>query len=196
MRPEVAAIPPIRGARPETSQPVRRRSAPRVGRHGLSRRDFLRAAAVTGVATGMWVVGLLPPARRAWAGHGSYGYRIKPLPCPNYNCYSGSAGGSCGDPDICCPSEIHSNACIDDPGKHFYGYHKSGSGWDLRPDECVTNTKDGWAWSIAGGCGRCDGCAGTYYRCHDGVHIHSGGGRHKSVCKWIYACANCGCFAC
>lgn len=192
MRPELESIPPLRGHPPPKSRRASRRHAPRVERGRLSRREFLRAAAVTSVATGMWVVGLLPPARRAWAGHGTYGYRIKDLPCPNYPCYQGSLGGSCGDPNICCPSATHANACIDDPTKHFYGYHKSGGGWDLRPNDCVTNTKDGWAWTVPEGCAQCNGCGVTYFRCHDGVHIHDNGSRHNSICKWIYACAGCG----
>lgn len=162
-------------------------------RFALDRRAFIKAAAATGMAAGIWMIGNLPPARRALASHaGDFGYRIKELPCPGFSCYS--SGNQLCDDSIegpCCPSKVHPFGCED--SGHKLGWHKDASfaNWDLRPNDCPVNEKDGWKWRVNTACGPCAGCESTLFRCHDGLHYHSGV-PENSVCKWAIACGPCG----
>lgn len=173
-------------------------SVGRNGRWALDRRDFIKAAAATGMAAGLWMIGNFPPARRALASHpGSFGYRIKDLPCPDFNCYTSGGNQLCDDSieGPCCPSKVHASGCVggSDNKPHFVGWHKdsSFSNWDLRPNDCPSGTGDGWKWKVNTACGPCVGCSATTFRCHDGFHYHSGV-PENSVCKWAINCVNCG----
>jgi hypothetical protein len=126
-----------------------------------TRRGFLRGAAAAGIGLGLGALGLLPPARRAYAYHenGSDGYQIYTGACPSYagphNCSPG-----------CGPSTVHPDACHE--SGHFVGWHKNvGRVYKLRKNECVRGTGwDGWNWRYSARCGNCGG--GVTYRCHDG----------------------------
>jgi hypothetical protein len=158
----------------------------------ITRRNFLRAALGTGVLAGMWVVGILPPARRAFAEHGTYGYRIKEMPCPTgiswyYN--PDSNGSTCDKP--CGHSTIFPASCQTDTSKHMHGFHKKNTatpGWRLRPAECGSSSYDGWRWRVNHDCGGCGGSGKTTFRCHDGIRVNSDGSRVNSICKWKIGC--------
>ena len=105
----------------------------RVDRHlelalpAASRRQFLKAAMVVGMGAGMAVLGWLPPARKAMAGHpNTDGYEIKDLPCPttggsppngwdqtNTNCMG------------CCCSTVCSDCCQTDSSSPHHGWHRT-----------------------------------------------------------------------
>ena len=139
----------------------------------LSRRGLLRAAFTTAMGVSLASVGVLPPARKAWAE--TY-YNIKST------CYAGY-DGPCSKP--CCCSYYCTECCItwSDPNK---GFHiNDGWGYVLRPDECPSGTDyDGWKWSVSS----CNGCGTRRFRCHDGWKYSSGQWK-RSICPWDLGCA-------
>ncbi len=157
---------------------------------GWDRRQFLRAAAGTGMAIGLTSLGVFPPARKALASHpGTEGYQIKSLPCPGDYGYE-----DCGTP--CAPSTIYQDACYTDPGHHYYGWHRHGctiaytKAWRLRQNGCDPGTQwDGWKWQVA----NCANCNSAVFRCHDGYRCQTGQNCDlsfcdNSVCKWLIGC--------
>lgn len=182
-------IRPIRDPNRRRGQVIRS-SAPRFN-WAMPRRGFIKGALATGAAASMWAIGFLPPAR---AGHpGTYGYRKKPFPCPDYSCYDSCCNSNCNKP--CCDSDIYTNACVP-YGNHKVGWHKKNSdgysNWDLREGDCVTDTKDAWKWDVSATCGSCVGCGTSRFRCHDGWYLNAEGGPNESICSWLTACSNCG----
>lgn len=165
----------------------------------LDRRGFMKAVGAAGMTAGLWAIGNLPPTRRALASHaGQRPYRILQS-CNGHSCYNqGNQGCGDGSEGPCCPSTVFPNACVGggDGQPHFVGWHKNAqhgySNWDVRPDDCVANQKDGWKWWVNSTCGPCVGCSKTEFRCHDGFRVYSGGGIEASVCKWAVACGQCG----
>jgi hypothetical protein len=171
--------------------PPDRREGIRSRRILTSRRRVLQGALVAGMAGALQVVGLLPPLRRANAGHGIQ-YEILGLPCVTwtYNQFQESCDRPCG------PSTIFADACVSDQSAHYFGYHKASGNWDLRPNVCAdtdTNSSpdwDGWKWLVdtnqqAGVL--CNGCADPVYRCHDGWYTPPSP-NDRSVCKKRTVC--------
>ncbi len=165
------------------------RRAPRIASSGgSSRRDFLRVAVAAGIGGSIAVLGWLPPARKAIAGHGSgdTGYRIKPLPCPD----AGGAppnGWDQGPTNCagCCCSTVCGDCCQTDTSSIHYGWHRTtGVVYKLRPGDCTsTGNYDGWIWDY-GSCCNCNSY--TKWRCHDGKKCDSNGNNcQNTVCKWI-----------
>jgi hypothetical protein len=178
-------LPPFHGPRPKTQPRVRRTSDWPV--LSWNRGQFVKASVGAAIGVGLASVGVLPPARRAFASHaGTAGYEIKPLPCPSYaadhNCSPG-----------CGPSEVDSRACVGSSSNHYYGWHRAGCAsaygfdWKLRPNGCVSGTGwDGWRWEYNALCG-C--CTSVTYRCHDGYRCNSSCANcSRTICRWITAC--------
>lgn len=148
----------------------------RVKRRGYrpSRREFLRHSAVVGAAVGVAALGVLPPARRAWAGHPED--RMAPGGC------SANAGGSQNDDcSGCNPGRPHC-CCADS------GWHRHDGAYSLRPQECNTSTNsyDGWKWHKAGCCP--NGKRDQTWRCHDGWRMNMA---ERTVCKRRTAASPC-----
>lgn len=104
-----------------------------------SRRDFLSASLRLAMGVGVASIALLPPARRAWAGHGTWD--IKPSGCNNLNYAQDDDCDGCDvhdSPACCCGSDGYFDAST------CYRKH--------RPDECYDNVYDGWRWSTSECC--------------------------------------------
>jgi hypothetical protein len=151
---------------------------------GWNRRQLLRRTLAGAVGLSLASLGLLPPARRAYAHHaGTDGYQIKPLPCPPYasdhNCSPG-----CGPSKKC----RNQHCCNTNPSSHFFGwYRRQGRKWKLRKGQCWGSDWDGWRWAVAGSCGCCGG--GLTYRCHDGYKCDTDGNNCvPRICLWTVNC--------
>lgn len=193
-------VPPLHGPRPERMVSVRR---PRARPWGtLTRRVFLTRAVGVGVGTGIALVGLLPPARRAGATHklvdgsasrilnfGTYG-------CANVSFYNFNVDSACNE--ACGPSDVHTSACF--TSGTWSGWHKdhtTGSTWTLRPDECAPEDDfaDGWKWIVENPCGCSSGNGRSQFRCHDGKHNHGTASNpiwHASICQKRINCSPTG----
>jgi hypothetical protein len=139
----------------------------------LTRRSLLQKGTAAGTILGLSFLGLLPPARKAWAAC-LYNVTEKTIytSCPT------SIAGTCSPG--CGPSDVDANAC------NSNGWHKSTGIWRARPDDCVPGTEyDGWFW-LAGGCG-CSGDCTAKLRCHDGCKSVSGSWV-STVCKHRVKC--------
>lgn len=155
------------------------------GVRGMERRAFLRMTLASAGGASLLLLGRLPTARPAFADHGTDGYQIKAMPCPDYGFYNTNECVPCG------PSYIHPNACVTDIGNHHWGYHRrDGCQWSLRKNQCVDGGQaDGWIWKITDWC---EGCYQPKHRCHDGYNCPGPGGEcdfcEKSICKWLIDC--------
>ena len=156
---------------------------------GSSRRQFMRRTFWGAVAFSLASLEWLPPARLAYAGHegtGTYGYRIKGLPCPaasSGTAVAPSCGQGCGPSRIC--GEETSGFCCEPPSAHKVDYHKDSGNFRLRPEECTAND-DGWRWKVDNACGCCGG--GLKYRCHDGWWDNPDQGWVRRVCRAVTQC--------
>lgn len=156
------------------------------------RRGFLRIALSGVVGVGLATLGILPPMRSARASHaGSYGYRIRPLPCPtepsgtSYDQTNTNCAG-------CCCSRICSDCCYNNSANHKHGWHKETSPYSLRPSDCTqSGNVDGWQWDYSS----CCGCFHhNKWRCHDGHKLDSQGIPRATICMWtLQATFGCGC---
>jgi hypothetical protein len=167
-----------------------------------NRRAFLRRSVAVGVGTGIAIIGLLPPARRAKALH-QYPSETDILAwedhgCPNYPFYESNDNSACGQ--ACGPSTVHEDACFN--SGNLAGFHRDHSygtsnEWKLRPNDCSAAfpEKDGWKWKVTNACS-CDGGNGnSLHRCHDGFHNHGTEANpdwHKSICKDRVGCSPVG----
>lgn len=143
-------------------------------RAAVSRRTFLsRAAVATGAAVSVQVLGIFPMARKALADGYDTWTNSTTGPCApgkyaqNHNCSPG-----CGPSGVC-------GARTDGPCCSSGGWHKGGSGYRLRPNECWTAGSaryDAWHW-------RCS-TTGAMYRCHDGWTI-TAKGHVRSICRHV-----------
>lgn len=155
---------------------------------GWNRRQMLQASLGAAMFLSLSMVAKLPPAR---AGHpGSYGYRIKGLPCPGYadchNCHHfDSDRANCGHG--CGPSPVKPRACETSLTHHKWGWHRNDNNWALRPGDCTGGGNfDGWKWRYnTRPCGSCNDA--IVYRCHDGFDCRSGG-CDPSICRWTVQC--------
>lgn len=167
------AVPQLRGPRPPEAPTVKRTlpgPAP-----SMARRTVLGGLLATGTALGFTVLGVFPPARRAYAG----AYEIYTGPCPSYTVDADCSPG-------CGPSMVFPNAC-ELSGPHR-GYHRDdGPTWALQPNNCMPGGFDGWLWYYGGACGSC--ACFVEFRCHDGLR-RTDSGWVKSICKWT---TKCGC---
>lgn len=168
MTDDTPAIRPFRGAPPADARPVKRLE--NAARARLSRRDVLRFTTAAAASAGLGLLNVFPAAKQARAD----GYDIL-TSCPSYasdhNCSPG-----------CGPSAVNSSACTSS------GWHKSSNGYMLRPNQCASNTYDGWNWRYNGSCGGCSSY--IEFRCHDG-YSYALGSWHKTICKWTIACGGC-----
>lgn len=140
-----------------------------------TRRAFLGAVSATATGVALSFLGVLPPARRALAGHGSSGYLIRG------DCAGVNYSDTCADP--CDVAPICSDCCITDSSQHFYGYHKSTGSYALRYNQCYDGSSEGWNWQTALCCGF---CKYPKFRCHDGKK-----NGNPTVCKWTITCPAC-----
>ncbi|MFN2589077.1 MAG: twin-arginine translocation signal domain-containing protein [Actinomycetota bacterium] len=145
--------------------------------HPPSRRQFLRGVAAAGAGVGLAVVGLLPPARRAFAAHGGVGGHKSYIEtdmvfgCPEPT-------GDC-DP-ACAPSMVYSDVCRADT------WHKAEGDYRTRPNECIGDgSADGWFWTVDT-CTRCNNR--TRFKCHDGCKRIDGVFK-TSICR-TWTCVN------
>jgi hypothetical protein len=142
------------------------KGGPRIARRAYrpTRRDFLRHTIAAGAAVGIATLGVLPTARRAWAGH--------PEPDMAPNGCDGNVGGSSDDEcSGCNPNRPHC-CCADS------GWHRHDGIYSLRPNECDRGTieYDGWRWSRGACCP--NGRKNQRWRCHDGFR-----NAERTVCK-------------
>lgn len=127
----------------------------------LDRRRFLRLAGAAATGVGLAVLGVLPPMRKAKAGHTTYD--IWNLPCNStvtgyYNNLGACA--SCGpsdtDPGFCASNNWHRHDTVAVGGGFFVQY-------DVRENSC--NTRNAWKWKKTA-C--CSGRKSRVFRCSDG----------------------------
>ena len=195
---DLKEVPSIYGPRPADSRRINRAGPLLSELTRGSRRAFLASAGVASAWVGLSVVGLLPPARRAWATHklpDATFYNWDTNGCPGFSWYS-NHGETCAE--ACGDSDIHPNACFDTGT--WAGYHRdhsSGSGteWSLRPDECPKSTADdGWRWKVPSPCNSLEGPTcnnNSLHRCHDGYHNHGTGSNPdwvNSICRKKMSC--------
>lgn len=141
----------------------------------ISRRSFIRAVMKGGCALGLGVIGLLGPARHAYAGHPDDDM------APNCN---NNAGGSANDGCVGCNPQRTFCCCQN-------GWHRHGDGThSLRPNQCddpVTgHDYDGWYWTETSCCPGC--LRNQKWRCHDGYR-----NSEPTVCKVRVAYTTTGC---
>jgi len=118
--------------------------------HSVNRRDFLRVAAVAGMAAGLTFLDWVPTGRRAHAGHTGYTYHSG---CAGIDNGQYAYGGCCA-----CGSNVDPYYC--DNGWHRHDA-TSGSGYTtdftIRHQSC--NEKNAWIWTQGDG---------DRWRCSDG----------------------------
>jgi hypothetical protein len=158
-----------------------------------SRRDLLKRTMAAGTALGLASLGVLPPARRAVAGHASNsdGYQIMSTsashdrgPCSRGNYARSHNCKGCG------PSDTSRDYCITDQSDPHYGWHRTeGLQWRLRRNACWAGYYDGWKWRFRP-VGECHGCRQVVeFRCHDGRRCDSNGNNcFPTVCRWKTRC--------
>lgn len=152
-----------------------------------SRRQFVRRTFAGAVALSLASLGVLPPARRAYADHeGSSGYQIKSS-C-GYGYDYGCLG--CGDSHVC-GLESDGPCCVP-PGNHREHWHKDegfgGGNYRIRHNKCIPGNDyfDGWKWDFSQTCGV---CRGGRLRCHDGWRLDDNGNRaEETICRATVQC--------
>ena len=136
-----------------------------------TRRGFLGRTFAAATAFSLASLGVLPPARVAFAdGYDIYTFTTQgPCAANGYASGHGCTPG-CG-PSAVCGGGLNGSCCSG-------GFHRSdGNAYNLRPNQCWSASWDGWLW-------RCN--SSTRYRCHDGyTFVSVRQGYRKTVCKAI-----------
>jgi hypothetical protein len=174
----LADIPSLTGRRPPGAEPVRRR--PLGSLPPASRRAFVKGAVTVGTGVGLAALGVLPPARTAWAD-GKDIYNACPSYAASHNCSPG-CGPSLIASDVCTPNCTTPCTCP--------AWFKNGGNYKYRPNQCYAGKYDGWNWAYGAGCGCCKN--NIKFRCHDGWKL-LGGSWVKRICKSVIGCGVCNC---
>lgn len=164
-------IAPLTGRAPTRTE----RRLARGGQGGLSRRMFLARTGVVLAVIGTKALGILPPARQAFADGYDIWTSLTTGPCHptegyarNHQCSPG-----CGPSNVC--GGVTNGSCCSGGWHKVTWDHPSGIDYRLRPNKCRPEGGgwDGWHW-------RCNST--TVYRCHDGW-ILCCLGWYKDICR-------------
>ena len=150
--------------------PVRREASAAPFRGTSTRLGFLSKSAAVGAGVGLSVLGVFPPARKAFACEAS-GVSTRDL---YGDCPAASSGFGCSP--ACGPSTVYGDTC------DANNWHLTAGSYRNRANECNSSTgADAWMWYR--NC-NCPGGTGLRpFRCHDGCK-NINGSWVKSICRW------------